>query len=260
MSRILQLISALVVSFLLLASAASAQRVRAITSGGFTVPYLELVPQFERDTGIKVESAFGPSMGEAPSAIPMRLEREEPTDLVIMASTALDDLIAKGTVVVGSRIDLVRSTIGMVVRRGAQAPDISTVEAFIRTLLEATSIAYSGSASGTYLSTELFPRLGIADQIIDKSQRIVGERVANVVARGDAEIGFQQISELLAVDGTHYVGPLPDEVQKVTVFSAGIVVGAENPEAARRLIAFFASAAAVPAITKAGLEPVYRVK
>ncbi len=220
------------------------------------MPYLELVPQFERDTGTTVESAFGPSMGGAPNAIPMRLERGEPADLVILASTALDDLIATGKIVVGSRVDLVRSTIGMVVRRGARTPDISTVETLTRTLLDAKSIAYSDSASGRYLSNELFPLLGIADQIMDKGQRIVGERVANVVARGDAEIGFQQTSELLAVDGVHYVGPLPDEVQKVTMFSAGIVVGAENPEAARRLIAFFTSSAAIPAITKAGLEPV----
>ena len=195
-------------------------------------------------------------MGNAPDSIPIRLERGEPADVVILASTALEELIKQGKVVPGSRVDLVRSSIGMAVRAGAPKPDISTVEALVRTLLQANSIAYSASASGIYLSTELFPRLGIADQIMAKSKRIESERVGTVVARGDAEIGFQQISELLPLQGIDYVGPLPPEVQKVTVFSAGVVVGANEPDAARALIQFLASPAVVPAITKSGLEPV----
>ena len=195
-------------------------------------------------------------MGGAPDSIPMRLERGEPADVVIMASTALEDLIQQGKVVAGSRVDLVRSSIGMAVRSGAPRPDISSVEALKRALLEAKSIAYSASASGMYLSTELFPRLGIADQIKAKSQRIESERVGNVVARGDAEIGFQQISELLPINGIDYVGPLPPEVQRVTVFSAGVAVGAKDPEAAKALIKFLASPAVHPAIIKSGLEPV----
>ena len=155
----------------------------------------------------------------------------------------------------GSRVDLVRSSIGVAVRAGAPKPDISSVEALKRTLLGAKSIAYSASASGVYLSQELFPRLGIADQIKAKCHRIANEPVGAVVARGDAEIGFQQISELLPVAGIDYVGPLPPDVQKVTVFSAGVAVGAKHPEAARALIKFLASPAVVPAITKSGLEP-----
>jgi molybdate transport system substrate-binding protein len=186
----------------------------------------------------------------------MRIERGEPVDVVILAAPALDDLIEQGKVVAGSRVDLVRSKVGMVVRAGAPKPDISTVAALKRTLLEAKSIAYSASASGVYLSTELFPRLGIADQIKAKCMRIESERVGAVVARGDAEIGFQQVSELLPIPGVDYAGPLPPEVQKVTVFSAGIATAAKEKDAARALIKFFTSPAAAPAIAKSGLEPV----
>jgi molybdate transport system substrate-binding protein len=177
-------------------------------------------------------------------------------DVVILAAGALDELIKQGKVVAGSRVDLVRSSIGMAVRARASKPDISSVDALKRTLLAAKSIAYSASASGVYLSQEMFQRLGIADQIRGKCKRIASEPVGAVVARGDAEIGFQQISELLPVPGIDYVGPLPPEVQKVTVFSAGVAVGAEQPDAARALIKFLASPAAVGAIKKSGLEPV----
>ena len=175
---------------------------------------------------------------------------------MILAGTSLDELIKQGKVVPGSRVDLVRSSIGMPVRAGASKPDISSVDALKRTLRQAKSIAYSASASGVYLSAELFQRLGIADQIMGKSKRIEGEPVGAAIARGDAEIGFQQIGELLPVAGIDHVGPLPPEVQKVTVFSAGVAVGAKEPDAAQALIKFLASPAAAPAVTKSGLEPV----
>jgi molybdate transport system substrate-binding protein len=150
----------------------------------------------------------------------------------------------------------VRSTIGMAVRSGEPKPDIGTVEALKRTLLNARSIAYSASASGVYLSTELFQRLGIADRVMPKAKRIESERVGTVVARGDAEIGFQQVSELLPIAGIDYVGPLPPEVQKVTVFSAGIATASKEPDAAKALIGFFTSASAAPVIARTGLEPI----
>jgi molybdate transport system substrate-binding protein len=128
------------------------------------------------------------------------------------------------------------------------------VDALRRTLLAAKSIAYSASASGVYISNELFPRLGIADQVRGKSQRIESERVGTVVARGDAELGFQQISELLPIAGIDYVGPLPAEVQRVTIFSAGIASGSTQRDAARALIDFLASSRVTPAIRKSGLE------
>jgi putative tricarboxylic transport membrane protein len=248
-------VAAAAVLVLLLCPAARAQQITVMTSGGFTAPYLELVPEFERTTGSRVTSVFGASMGGASDSIPVRLARGEKADIVILTSDALEALVAQGRIFAGTRVDLVRSRIGMAVRAGAPRPDISTVEALTRTLLSAKSIAYSASASGTYLSTELFRRLGIADRIKAKSRRIESERVGAVVARGDAEIGFQQVSELLPIAGIDYVGPLPDEVQRVSTYSA-VVVGATQPERARALIEFLASPAAVPTIRKYGLEPV----
>jgi molybdate transport system substrate-binding protein len=239
-------------AFLFCLGAASGEEIKVMTSGAFTAAYRELIPQFERATANKVVTSYGASMGNAPDSIPMRLERGEAADIVILARPALDELVNQGKVLSGSRVDLVRSSIGMAVRAGARKPDISTVEALKHTLLEAKSIAVSDSASGVYLSTDLFPRLGIAG----KSKRIASEPVGAVVARGDAEIGFQQISELLPVPGIDYVGPLPPEVQKVTVFSAGVATGSRAPDAARALIQFLASPSAIPTIVKSGLEPV----
>jgi molybdate transport system substrate-binding protein len=243
-------------SLLLLANAAPHKQIQVMTSGAFTEPLTKLVPDFEKKTSIDVATVFGPSMGNTPEAIPNRIQRGEPVDLVIMADTALDSLIKSGKIVPGSRVDLVRSDIGMVVRAGAPKPDISSVDALKRTLLNAKSIAYSDSASGVYISTQMFQHLGIADQVTSKSKKIEGERVAAVVARGEAEIGFQQISELLPVPGADFVGPLPDEVQKVTVFSAGIAVGAKHADAARALIRYLTSPAATQEITKSGLEQI----
>ena len=237
-------------------TAALAADIRVMTSGAFTAPYKELVPIFERDTAHKVISAYGASLGGAPDSIPSRLARGEPVDIVIVSGPALDKLIAEGKVLPGSRVDLVRSAIGASVRKGAPKPDISTVEALKKTLLSAKSVAYSASASGTYLSMELFPKLGIAEEMKVIGKRIESERVGTVVARGDAELGFQQVSELIPIDGLDYIGPLPPEVQQVTLFSAGIAVGSKEPEAAKALIKFFTSAAAAPTIAKSGLEPV----
>jgi len=252
-SKLLALVAA---GTLLLGNVGSAAEIHVMSSGGFTAAYKELIPEFERTTQHKVSTAYGASMGGAPDSIPSRLDRGEPADVIILAGTALDQLISDGKAVDGSRVDLARSTIGMAVRAGAPKPDISTVDAFKQALLDAESIAYSASASGKYLSEELFPRLGIADQIKEKSQRIESERVGTVVARGDAQIGFQQVSELLPIEGIDYVGPLPDEIQKVTVFSAGIASNAKETEAAAELIEFLSSAAAAPVITKTGMEPV----
>lgn len=248
-------LAAVFASLALASPPALAAEIKVMTSGGFTAAYKELAPDFERATGHKITTAYGASMGGAPDSIPSRLGRGEPADIVILAAPALEALIKDGKVVPGSRVDLVHSNIGMVVRPGGPRYDISNLEAFKRTLLEAKSIAYSASASGVYLSTELFPKLGVWDQIKDKSRRIESERVAAVVARGDAEIGFQQISELLEVKAAEFVGPLPEGAQRTTIFSAGIATGAKEPDAARELIRYFTSPAAVPAIKRSGLDP-----
>lgn len=225
-----------------------------MTSGAFTAAYLALVPQLELVTKKKIVTA-ATSIGTGPNSIPSRLQRGDPVDVVIVADAVLAELIKDGMVLAESRTALARSAIGMAVRAEAPTPDISSVDALKHTLLRAKSIAYSASVSGHYISTELFQRLGITDQMISKSRRIEGERVGAVVARGEAEIGFQQISELLPVPGIEYVGPLPLEVQRVSVFSAGVAVGARDPDAAHALIRFLASPAAVHAIKKTGLEP-----
>lgn len=149
-----------VVSVLLGAQTASGVEISVLVSAAFTEAYLELVPQFERATRNKLVTANGASMGDAPDSIPSRLQRCERVDVVILAAGALDELIKKGQVLPDSRVDLVRSSIGVVVRAGAPQPDISSVDGLKRTLLQAKSIAHSASASGVYLSTELFPRLG----------------------------------------------------------------------------------------------------
>lgn len=241
----------------LLASAAfaNAAEVRVVSSGGFAAAYKTLAPQFEKQTGDTVVAAWGPSMGTTTDAVPQRLARGERFDVLIMVGYALDDLIKQGKVMPDSRTELAQSGIGVVVKAGAPRPDISTPDALKEALLKAKSIAYSDSASGVYIQNEMFKRLGIEDQVRGKARMIPAEPVGQVVARGEAEIGFQQISELKPIKGIDLVGPLPAAVQKVTVFSAGIPVNAEQPEAGKALINFLASPQAAPEIVASGMEP-----
>jgi molybdate transport system substrate-binding protein len=241
---------------LLLSGAASAAEVRVMISGGLTAAYNALVPEFERATGNKVLTAYGPSMGTTVNAIPVRLERGEGADVLIMVGYALGDLVKQGKVIADSRVDLVKSPIGIAVKSGAPKPDISSAEAVKGALLAAKSVAYSDSASGVYVSTEMFQKLGIAEEMKDKAKKIPATPVAEIVARGDAEIGFQQISEMLPVAGVDIVGQLPPELQKITVFSAGIATVSKEPDAGKALIKFLASPAARDAIIKSGMEPI----
>jgi molybdate transport system substrate-binding protein len=238
------------------AAGAQAAELRVVSSGGFASAYRDLVPEFERATGNTVVTEWGPSMGETPQAIPQRLARGERIDVVIMAGEALDLLVRDGKAVPGSRVDLARSLIGAAVKAGAPQPDLSTAEAVKRALLEAPSIAYSDSASGVYIATEMLARLGIADQVKGKARMIPATPVGEIVARGEAALGFQQVSELLPVPGITVVGTLPPELQKVTLFSAGIVAASTEPKASTALIQFLASPEAAPAIKRRGLEPI----
>jgi molybdate transport system substrate-binding protein len=239
--------------------AASAADVRVMISSGFHGAYSELGPAFERATGNHLITTRGPSMGDSPEAIPARLARGESADVVILDGGAADELGKRGLVRADSKVELARSLIGMVVREGAEKPDISSVAALRNTLLTAKSIAYSDSGSGTYLSTTLFQKLGLADQISAKSRKVrgppSGEPVAAVVARGEAEIGFQQVAELIHVPGISFVGALPAELQPMFSFAGVLTRTAQEPEAARALLAFLSSREAAPAITKAGLMP-----
>lgn len=234
---------------------ADAGELRVIVSGAFRAAYTALIPAFEQASGQRVVSAFGGSMGTLPTAIPVRLKSGEAADLVILAAEALDPLIAQGLVRAGSRVDLVRSGIGVAVRAGAVVPDIGSVESFKRTLLAARSIAFSTSASGVYVRG-MFERLGIAAAIRPRLRQVQGEPVGALVARGDAEIGFQQMSELIPVAGIRIVGPLPAELQTHAIFSAAIPASAAQPDGARELIAFLTSSDAAPTIRGSGLEPV----
>lgn len=219
-----------------------AQEISVITSGAFQAAYRELVPAYERATQNKIVTLVASASNA--TAVQNRLEPGEAADVVISGDDAIAELIRRGKVVRGSRVQLVRPSIGMAVRAGAPKPDISSVEALKQTLLRAKSIAYSIGASGVYLSSELFPALGIAEELRIKSKEVRGEPVGAAVARGEAEVGFQQLSELPPVPGIELVGPLPPGAQRTIVYSAGIIVGAKRPDAARDLITFFASTVA----------------
>ncbi len=244
----------------LLASTAWSAEVRVMISAGFFGVYAELAPQFERSTGHKLITTRGPSMGDSPEAIPTRLTRGEPADVVIMDGGAAQELVSQGLARADQNVLLARSMIGMVVRAGAPIPDMKTVTSFRQTLLEAQSIAYSDSGSGTFLSTTLFPQLGIADQIRSKTRKVrgppSGEPVAAVVARGEAQIGFQQVSELIHVPGVTFVGTLPSELQPEIFFAGAVTRNATQAEAAGALIRFLASQEAAPVLIKAGLAPI----
>ncbi len=252
-------VSSLAAAALLFAGDAAAADVHVMISAGFYSVYSELGPAFERASGHHLVTTRGPSMGDSPEAIPARLGRGEIADVVILDGAAADALAQRGLVRAGTKVELARSMIGMVVRAGGAKPDITSVEAFRSTLLAARSIAYSDSGSGTYLSTTLFSKLGVADQVAGKSRKVrgppSGEPVAAVVARGEAEIGFQQVSELIHVPGIAFVGPIPAELQPGFVFAGALTSAARQPEAASALIRFLASPEAAPAILKAGLAP-----
>ena len=241
--------------FLCIAHTAQAAEIRVITSGAFTEAYKQLAPMYEQATGHKIISSYGASIGNAPDSIPTRFARGEKFDLVILSEGGLEALMKEGKLVKGSRVDLARSQIGAAVRKGTPKPDISTVEALKKTLLDAKSIAYSASASGTYLSTELFPKLGVAEQMKVTAKRIMSERVGAVVARGDAELGFQQVSELIYFKELDFIGTLPESVQQTIFFSSALVEGSTEQEVAKHFVKFLTSPSVAKLVRETGLDP-----
>ena len=233
-----------------------AAEIQVITSGAFAEALKQLVPEYEKQSPNKVIISYGSSMGAAPDSIPSRLAKGEQFDILILAAPALEGFIKSGDLQSGTRVDLVASVMGAVVKAGAPKPDISTMNGLKSALLNAKSVAYSASASGVYLSTELFPKMGISEQMNKTARKIYSERVASVVARGDADLGFQQVSELLPIPGVDFIGELPQEAQKTVLFSAGITSNTQNLDASKDLIVFLASTKAVDTIQKAGLKPV----
>src|SRR6478609_6032171 len=239
-----------------LAPGASAADIKVMISAGFFSVYKELGPAFEKSTGHKLVTTRGPSLGDSPEAIPTRLARGEQADVVIMDGHGTDILDQRSLTQPNSRVPLAESFIGMVVRAGEPKPDIGTVEGLRKTLLAAKSIAYSDSSSGTYLSTIGFKKLGVADEIVGKTRKVrgppSGEPVAAVVARGEAEIGFQQVSELIHVPGVDFVGTVPSDIQPPTLFVGALPKNSQQPDLAVALLRFLSSAEAAGVITKAG--------
>lgn len=250
-------VAIVIAAVVFLAQPRAADQITVLTSGGLAAALHELVPALADATGSTIAIVEGATVNNGPTSIPSRLRRGDAVDVVVMSAAGMQELIASGHIAADSRVDLARSGIGMAVRAGAPKPDISSVDALKRALLNAASVAVSTSISGVYIEQELFPRLGIARQMTAKTRRF-DERVGAVVARGDAEIGFQQVSELRPIGGIDYVGPLPPEVQRVTVFAAGMASASPHRDAARKVIAFLGSESAAAAITKSGLERVAR--
>jgi molybdate transport system substrate-binding protein len=201
-------------------------------------------------TGIKVTTTPGMSQGDGPTVIAAQLRRGVPVDVVIMSREGLDGLIAEHRIVAGTDVNLAQTPLGLAVRTGAPKPDISTADAFKATLLRAKGVAFMPSTTGIYLTTTLFPRLGIAEAIAKKSNTAG----AAAVAKGEAEITLQPVSELMHVAGLDYVTPVPTEVQYISVFSAAIVTGSKEMDASKRLIAYLASDSATATIKKSGME------
>jgi molybdate transport system substrate-binding protein len=221
--------------------------IRVMASAAFREAYLELLPDFERASGHRVTNTWVPSV-----QMMNRLKGGETTDVVILSDAALAELMQAG--IVAERFPLARSGIGVAVRAGAPRPDIASSNALKRAVLSATSVVYSTGPSGIYLAN-LFERLGIAPQIRDKVRQVQGEPAGAVVARGEAELGFQQMSELLPVSGIDIIGPLPPEIQEITVFSAGLHAQVQAPDATRALIAYLKAPHAAPVIRRKGMEP-----
>jgi molybdate transport system substrate-binding protein len=239
---------------------AQAATVTVFISGGFRAAYDQVAPQYEKSKGNALVTRQSPSMGADPTAIPARLARHEPADVVIMVRSALDKLAAGGAVLPDTVTDLGVGKVAMAVKAGAKKPDISTVAAFRQTLLNARSLAVSDSASGVYFRTVLFKRLGIEKEMLPKTHTIQATPVGLNIARGEYELGIQQFSELKPIAGITIVGLIPDAVQLPTPYSAALVKDAPNPAGGRELIGFLSSPKAFAAIRQSGMVPAQEKK
>jgi molybdate transport system substrate-binding protein len=223
---------------------------KLMSTNGVAGVLRELLPRFEQSTGTTVELVLDSSNGFL-----NRIAAGETADVAILTAEAIDDLTRQGKIAGGSRTDLARSVVGIAVRAGAPKPDIGSVEAFRRTLLAAKSIAYSkAGASGIYFAG-LIKRLGIADQVNAKATVIPRGFTGELAAKGEVEIAVQQISELMAVPGVDIVGPLPPDIEGVTIFAAGLFSGVREKAAAAALIRLLSAPTSVPIFKAKGLEP-----
>jgi molybdate transport system substrate-binding protein len=225
-----------------------------LISGGFSGAHEQLLPEFERTSGIKVTTGSGASQGTGPQTIAAQLARGVPANVVILSREGLSELIAAKRIVAGTDVDLARVPLGVAVRAGTPKLDVSTVEAFKQVLLKARTVAIPGSTSGIWLTNDLFPRLGIAEKINIKATPR-GTDATGMVAAGGADLAVMPVSEIVHAAGVDFSGSLAPEIQFVQTFSAAVVAGSRDTEGSKRLIEFLASARASEAIRNSGMEP-----
>ena len=229
-----------------------------LISGVFHATYTHVLPAFERETGLQVKSELSPSLGDSPQSVASRLARGEDADVLIMAGRGLDEVVAKGMVIDGTRVELARAPAGLAMKKGASKPDISTPDRLRETLLSASSVGYSISASGQYVSHELFKKLGIEEQMKGKAHEVKGVTpVSETVAKGENQYGFQAVSEILPIEGVELIGKLPDAVEFVTPVSAAVALKSRNPEGARALLRFLTRPEMGPILEQHGLDQAF---
>ena len=239
-------------SSMLLAGAilTQAAEITVLSTQATELSHRDLIPLFEKATGNTVKITYTGTLD-----VKRRIAAGEAFDVLIMASSDLDGFLADGTLAPGSRVDIAKSGVGVGVKAGAPKPNISTTEAFKKSLLAAKSIGYSTGPSGNYV-IGLFERLGIVDQVKPKlKQTPTGVFVGTITANGEVDFGIQQVSEMSQFPGVDYVGPLPADIQRMTVFSSGIAAKAKEPVAAKALIKYVTSPEAAATYKKRGMEP-----
>lgn len=248
------------VAFCLFFTYAQAKELTVMVSGGFYAAYENLISDFEAKEGVKIKTLRSPSMGKTKEAIPNRLKNGEKADVVIMVGSALEGLQKQGYILKKSRVELADSPIGAVIKKGRPLISIKTDDELRKALLNASSIAYSDSASGRYISEQLFKKLGIQKQVKDKAHMIPKIPVASVVAKGTYEIGFQQVSELLPIKGVSFIGELPKDLQHFTRFAGAVVKNSDSPKIATKLLKYLSSEKVQAIVHSTGLSSIENSK
>ena len=252
MKKALCLALAALVSIMFIAAVALAAQIEMMATTAVKDAVTDVLPQFEKTSKQTVKPVW-----DGTAVVTKRIAAGEVVDIVIVPGSAIDDLIKQGRLVPGSRVDFVKSKIGVAVRPGVQKPDISSAEALKSSLLASKSILLSAGPSGGYLKG-LFKKMGIEEQLKPKIKQLApGVMVGEALARGEGDLGFTQISEFLTIKGIDYIGPLPEEIQSVTVYSIGLHANAKSKAAAKKLIKFLTSPKAVSAIRNRGMEPAF---
>ena len=228
-------------------------QLEVLISGGFQGPYSQMLPSFEKMTGITVITKSGASQGSGPKTIKAQLATGVTADVAILSREGLAELIAENKIVPNSDVDLAQAPLGLAVPTGNAKPDISSTKAFADALVKAKKIVVPGSTSGIYLSKELFPKLGISEQIsVQITER--GSQATAALAAREANIAVQPSSELVNISGIDYVGPLPNSIQLIQTFAAARVMNSSNSEAAKKLIEYLSSPNAAEPIKNGGMN------